>query len=327
MVDVSKPLTSSKVQSYYKTEYSSASNSYYSGGGELQGAWHGRIAQEFGLTGAVTEEAFNRLAEGQDPQTGEQLIAHRDTVKTQAGEELGHRAGWDLTFNAPKSISLTALVGEDERVRQAHQGAVQAALDATEKYVQARMGGLNAPENTGKWIAATFEHDTARPVNGYSAPHLHTHVIAFNMTEAADGQARSLQPHELFRIQSFATAVYQNELEHELRRLGYTIQRGNNHAPDIKGYTPEYLAAESQRTAQIKQGMEERGAVGREAESQVKHQVREEKLKLTPDQLKAENKRSAEAFGNQPQAVVAEAGSTTNAICQQKRCKRTRKRL
>jgi conjugative relaxase-like TrwC/TraI family protein len=307
MLDISKPLTSGKVQSYYRSEYAAASNSYFSQGGTLEGQWHGKLAAEVGLQGAVNQESFDRLAEGKDPFSGEQLIRHRDTIKTENKDEIGHRAGWDLTFNAPKTISLTALVGEDERVRQAHQEAVKVALNETEKYVQARLGGLNPPETTGKWIAATFEHDTARPVNGYSAPHLHTHVIAFNMTEDAKGQARSLDPHELFRVQSMATAVYQNHLEYELRKLGYGIERGLNHAPDIKGYSPEYLAAESLRTAEIKQGMEERGVVGREAESYVKHQNREEKLKLTPDELRQLHRENAERFGNQPAKVVTEA--------------------
>ncbi|MGI9069797.1 MAG: MobF family relaxase [Bryobacteraceae bacterium] len=307
MLDVSKPLTSSKVQSYYRSEYSAASNSYYSGGGELRGEWQGKAATELGLAGEVTAEAFDRLAEGQHPLTGEQLIQHRDTIRAANGEEMGHRAGWDLTFNAPKTVSLTALVGEDERVRAAHQHAVSVALDATEKYTQAHMGGNRAPVTTANWIAAKFEHSNARPVDGYAAPHLHTHAVVFNMTEAADGQARSLEPRELYRVQSFATAVYQNQLEHDLRALGYSLQRGANHAPDIKGYSAEYLAAESARTAQIKAAMEEKGLTGRGAESIVKHQVREEKLNLTPEELRAANKKSAEGFGNQPQAVVAEA--------------------
>ena len=307
MLDISKPLTSGKVQSYYRSEYSSASNSYFSQGGTLRGEWHGQLAETLALTGAVTAEAFDRLAEGQHPHTGEQLIEHRDTIKTQAGEELGHRAGWDLTFNAPKTVSLTALVGEDERVRQAHQTGVRAALDETEKYVQARLGGNTPAENTGKWIAAMFEHDTARPVNGYPAPHLHTHVVVFNMTEDARGQARSLQPYELFKVQSLATAVYQNQLEYELRQMGYRIDRGKNHAPDIKGYSAEYLAAESLRTAEIQRAMEERGAVGREAASILKHQNREQKLALTPDELRSLHKTKAEEFGNQPARVVEEA--------------------
>ncbi|HEX7362244.1 MAG TPA: MobF family relaxase [Bryobacteraceae bacterium] len=309
MLDISKPLTSGKVQSYYRSEYSAASNSYFTHGGTLRGEWHGELAGVLKLSTEVTAEAFDRLSEGQHPQSGEQLVRHRETIKTRAGEEVGHRAGWDLTFNAPKTVSLTALVGEDERVREAHRQAVRTALDATEKYVQARMGGIHPAETTGKWIAATFEHDTARPVDGYPAPHLHTHVVVFNLTEDATGQARSLQPYELFKIQSMSTAVYQNELEYRLRQLGYKIAPGTNHAPDIKGYSAEYLAAESQRSAQIYREMEERGQTGREQRVQLAHQNRDEKLKLTPDELRALHKRSAEEFGNQPAHLVAEAAA------------------
>lgn len=309
MLDISKPLTSGKIQSYYRSEYSAASNSYFTEGGTLRGQWHGQLARELGLAGEVTAEAFDRLSEGQHPQTGEQLIAHRDTIKQANGEELGHRAGWDLTFNAPKTVSLTALVGQDERVRQAHRHAVQTALTEMEKYAQARMGGNNPAETTGKWIAATFEHDTARPVDGYPAPHLHTHAVLFNLAEDSTGQARSLQPYELFKIQSMATAVYQNQLEYDLRQLGYQIERGTNHAPDIQGYSAEYLAAESLRNAEIKQGMEDRGVTGREAESLAAHQTRDEKLKLTPDELRELHQNKAEAFGHQPRQVVAAAAS------------------
>ncbi|MGH9770451.1 MAG: MobF family relaxase [Candidatus Acidiferrales bacterium] len=309
MLDISKPLTSGKVQSYYRSEYSAASNSYFTQGGTLRGEWHGQLSGVLNLSDEVTAEAFDRLSEGQHPATGEQLVRHRETIKTRAGEEVGHRAGWDLTFNAPKTVSLTALVGEDERVREAHRQAVRTALDATEKYVQARMGGINPAETTGKWMAATFEHDTARPVDGYPAPHLHTHVVVFNLTEDATGQARSLQPYELFKIQSMSTAVYQNELEYQLRRLGYEIARGTNHAPDIKGYSAEYLASESQRSAQIYREMEERGQTGREQRVQLAHQNRDEKLKLSPDELRALHKRSAEEFGSQPAHLVAEAAA------------------
>jgi conjugative relaxase-like TrwC/TraI family protein len=306
MLDISKPLTTGKVQSYYRSEYSAASNSYFSQDGTLRGEWHGQLAATLGLAGAVSAEAFDRLAEGQHPETGEQLIQHRDTIKTQSGEELGHRAGWDLTFNAPKTVSLTALVGEDERVREAHRSAVRVALSETEKYVQARLGGNLPPENTGKWIAATFEHDTARPVGGYPAPHLHTHVVVFNMTEDANGQARSLQPYELFKIQSMATAVYQNQLEYELRRTGYQIARGLNHAPEIKGYSAEYLQAESLRNAEIQRELKERGVSGAEAINHIKHQNREAKLTFSPEELKALHKRHAAEFDDQPSRVVAE---------------------
>jgi len=137
-----------------------------------------------------------------------------------------HRAAWDATFSAPKSVSLTALVGRDEAVRQAHRDSVNVALNETERFVQARMGGNRLPETTGKWIATSFEHDSARPVNGYAAPQLHTHVVFFNLTETKNGEARALQPHELYRSQQYATAIYRSELALRLKGQGYEIERG-----------------------------------------------------------------------------------------------------
>ena len=56
----------------------------------------------------------------------------------------------------------------------------------------ARMGGSKDPERTGKLVAARFEHDTVRPVDGVASPELHTHVIAANMTQTEDGKVHSL---------------------------------------------------------------------------------------------------------------------------------------
>src|ERR1019366_5031976 len=127
-----------------------------------------------------------------------------------------HRAGWDATFSAPKSVSLTALVGGDDRVRVAHRESVRVALSELERYTQARIGNIRAPETTGKFAAATFEHDTDRPVDGYAAPQLHTHAVIFNLTARdsgrENGQTRALQPQELFASQSYATNVYRSEL-------------------------------------------------------------------------------------------------------------------
>jgi hypothetical protein len=142
-------------------------------------------------TGAVGSEHFARLSEGQHPHTEEQLVRHQvsRTYEGKFGREVTsaeHRAGWDATFSAPKSVSLTALVGGDERVREAHRESVRMALRELERYTQARIGNVHAPETTGKFIAATFEHDTARPVDGYAAPQLHTHAVIFNMYRAGE---------------------------------------------------------------------------------------------------------------------------------------------
>jgi conjugative relaxase-like TrwC/TraI family protein len=149
----------------------------------------------------VRDEQFQRLAEGQHPVTGASLVRHRTpcTYINERGHSvttMAHRAGWDATFSAPKSVSLTALVGGDQRVRRAHEESVAVALDELERYVQARLGNHPA-EATGQWVAARFEHDSARPVDGYAAPQIHTHVVVFNLTQTETGEIRPVQPREL----------------------------------------------------------------------------------------------------------------------------------
>jgi conjugative relaxase-like TrwC/TraI family protein len=225
----------------------------------------------------------------------------------ETGKELEHRAGYDLTFNAPKTVSLAALPGHDERVRKAHAEAVVAALDAGQEYLQARMGGNKQSQTTGKWAAAMFEHDTARPEQGYPAPHLHTHVVVFNMTRTEDGQVRSVQPAELYRIQSYLTAVYQSELAIKLKRLGYELTQGTNHAPDIKGFTKEYVDAESRRSQRIKLEEQSRGMDGRQAKERIAHATRENKLKWTPEEVHRAHREHQALFGGQADKLHAEA--------------------
>ena len=142
------------------------------------------MADRLGLSGTVSKADFMALANGQNPQTGEQMVKHRIASEQtnpdgSITKTVEHRAGWDATFSAPKSVSLTALVGGDESVRLAHREAVTAALSELEQYTHARIGGNNPGEQTGRFVAAKFEHDTARPVDGYAAPQLHTHAVSF----------------------------------------------------------------------------------------------------------------------------------------------------
>ncbi len=256
----------------------------------------------------MREGHFARLADGRDPLTDELLVRHQtphistnsrgETVRT-----MEHRAGWDLTFSAPKSVSLTALVGDDERVREAHRESVRVALRELEAYTQARLGGNHAPETTGRWIAATFEHDSARPVDGYAAPQLHTHAVVFNLTRCENGDIRPVQPQELYRSQQFATAVYRSELASRLTSLGYEIERGRSGQPEIGGYTREYLEASSPRRQQIEDHLERGGYQGARAAEIAAHQTREAKDDCSRDEMQARHRDLAEAFGNQPSHV------------------------
>ncbi len=312
MLTISKPLSSGQAQSYHRQEFSNSQDNYYTEGEEVRGEWHGKLAARWGLKGEVQEEHFGRLADGQHPHSGVQLVRHRaphEYVNERGGtvRTMEHRAGWDATFSAPKSVSLTALVGGDERVRAAHRESVNVALNELERYVQARIGGNHAPETTGKWAAAKFEHDSSRPVNGYAAPQLHTHVVFFNVTERDNGDTRALQPQELYRSQHYGTAVYRAELALRLKQLGYEIEPGVNGAPEIKGYTPEYLEASSPRSRQIKEHLAQQGLNGPEAAEIAAHRTRDAKLDISHEEMHQRHRQMAEEHGNQPQKVVGEA--------------------
>jgi conjugative relaxase-like TrwC/TraI family protein len=312
MLTISKPLAATQAQTYHAREFTSPDQSYWSRGQSVVGEWQGQLTTSFGLSGSVGAEEFARLSQGPNPATSEQLVQHRQVHQYTTGDgktvtSMEHRAGWDATFSAPKSVSLTALVGGDERVRMAHREAVTAALTELERYTQARIGGNHPAETTGRFIAAKFEHDTARPVDGYAAPQLHTHAVIFNLTARADGSSRALQPRSLFESQQFATAVYQSELMFRLRNLGYEIETGRSGAPEIKGYTQEYLDASSPRSQQIRAHMERNGFEGHESAQIAAHSTRDKKQILSPAEVFAAHRQLAAEFGNQANHVVAEA--------------------
>jgi conjugative relaxase-like TrwC/TraI family protein len=312
MLTISKAISSGQAQTYHKLEYTSDAQSYYKQEDTVKGEWQGKLAASLGLSGEVAPLEFSRLTEGMHPQTEAQMVRHREgTEYTNADgsitKPVEHRAGWDATFSAPKSVSLTALVGGDERVTEAHRAAVTTALNELEKYTHARIGGNNPAEVTGKFVAAKFEHDTARPVNGYAAPQLHTHAIIFNVTQREDGSTRAIQERTFFESQNYATAVYQSVLTHQLCKLGYEIEPGQSGAPEVKGYSQAYLDASSPRSQQIKEQMERAGFQGPGAAQIAAHATRDRKQTLTASEVLAAHKEMAKDFGDQPERVIAAA--------------------
>jgi len=312
MLTISKPLSAGQARAYHVEEFGNARENYYTEGEQITGEWHGQLAAQWGLRGEVREEHFQRLSEGQHPISGKQLVRHQTAreytnERGQKVQTMEHRAGWDATFSAPKSVSLTALVGGDQRVREAHRESVAVALDELERYVQARMGGNLPAETTGKWAAAKFEHDSARPVDGYAAPQLHTHVVFFNLTETENGEAYALQPRELYKTQQYATAVYRTELAARLKGLGYETERGKSGQPEIKGYAQEYIQASSPRRKQIEEHLAEENQRGAGAAQIAAHQTREAKLELSHGEMQQRHREMAEVFGNHPERVVEAA--------------------
>jgi conjugative relaxase-like TrwC/TraI family protein len=312
MLTISKALSAGQAQTYHSREFTSEEQNYWNRDRQAHSEWRGALAEEWDLTGPVGSAHFARLSEGQHPETGEQLVKHQParTYENEYGRQITsaeHRAGWDATFSAPKSVSVTALVGGDDRIRDAHRESVRVALGELERYSQARIGNIRAPETTGKFVAATFEHDTARPVEGYAAPQLHTHAVIFNVTFRENGETRALQERSLFQSQHYVTSVYRSELAQRLQGLGYSIERGKYGQPEIRGYTQEYLDASSPRRDQIQQHLKSLGMEGAGAAQVAAHRTRDQKELLSQGDVLKRHRELAAQYGNQPDRVVAEA--------------------
>ena len=140
---------------------------YYSAGSkeaEQAATWFGRGAESLGLSGQVDDALFTRILDGQTFRLqGESLEPDRLMGRMIDGER-HHRAGLDLTFSAPKSVSVAALVYKDERLIEAHDKAVKAAMEHVQDHlVQTRyhVNGQKIVQTGGDIIAGLFRHDTS----------------------------------------------------------------------------------------------------------------------------------------------------------------------
>lgn len=224
--------------SYFKED-----NYYSKEEANEQSQWFGSGAALLGLSGHVESEPFKNLLDGYSP----------DRRKTLSGKKINaqkHRAGVDLTFSAPKSVSLAALMGGDTRLVQAHRIAVERTLKIVEQqYAQARVWDSLQQRhvNTGNLVVAQFHHTTSREKD----PQLHTHCVVLNCTQLENGQWRALTNEELYNNKMLLGAIYRNELAYEARRLGYEIEPSSNELFELKGYTRVQLEWFSKRRQQI----------------------------------------------------------------------------
>ena len=218
-------------------------------------AWAGKGADELGLKGPVDPVTFRAVLEGRVPDGSGTRLGRRG----KDGEIL-HRPGRDLTFSAPKSVSLAALVGGDDRIVEAHDRAVAATLAWVEKNAgETRMKdpASGKIERVGgqKIVAATFRHDTSRNLD----PQLHTHAVLANMVQGEDGKWRSMANEGLYARQKLIGTLYRSELAASLLRLGYGIEKTHTDGRfEIAGVPREAVEAFSSRRAEIEAAMAER---------------------------------------------------------------------
>ncbi|WP_288039371.1 MobF family relaxase [Acidiphilium sp.] len=245
MVATISALTSAgQAASYYE-----ADEAYYAEGGLAPSEWLGQGAQALNLAGGVDHEQFARLLDGHV--AGQSLGTMREG-------DWEHRPGWDITFSAPKSVSIIAEVAGDRRLIAAHEYAVKIALRLAEQHFTAtriREDGSIRRQGTGNLVIASFRHGTSRALD----PQLHTHNVILNMTRDRAGQWRSLEPRAFYQMQKQLGAIYRQELAAAVRRLGYEIECGKGSTFEIVGISVETMEVFSQRSAAIEARLADRG--------------------------------------------------------------------
>ena len=270
--------------------------------------WAGRGAAELGLAGPVDPDAFKEILEGRVPGDA----GHRLGKKQKDGSVV-HRPGRDVTLSAPKSVSLAALVGGDERIVAAHDKAVGRTLGWIEKNVaETRLSdpdkGRMVRARGQKMVAATFTHDTSRNLD----PQLHSHAVIANMLKGADGKWRTMANEKLYRSKMLIGALYRGELAMELEKLGYGIEK--THADgrfEIAGVPRKAIEAFSTRRAAIVAAMEERGLGGPGANPRLAERAalmtRAHKREVDREALREHWREQAGALGLDARGLVADA--------------------
>jgi conjugative relaxase-like TrwC/TraI family protein len=248
---------------------------YYTGRGEADGLWIGVGAERLGLDGPVSADDLRAVLAGIAPGAGG-LTPNGETLRTHPRRV----PGFDLTFKAPKSVSVLYAVSDDPRVQgqiiEAGEAAVRQAVAWLEREaIQVRRGSgdaayLNdlaardpAAAEAAKVhvlpgrgvVAAVFRHRTSRAGD----PLLHWHTLVANLVEGPDGRWGAFVHPELYRSGRAAGELFQTALRDELTdRLGLQWCPGR-HVPEVAGVPQPLCEMFSKRAAEIDAWLEATG--------------------------------------------------------------------
>ena len=214
------------------------------------GRWIGNAADGLGLHGELDAEAFSRVLHGHHPGDDRPLRRRPSTV-----------CGYDLTFAAPKSLSVLWALGTppaSQEALRAHDDAVAAAME----YVASRAVGVRRGSATDRHVEAArgivgarFTHGTSRSLD----PHLHTHVVVANVAHGLDGRWTSIDGRGLFAHARAAGALYDAHLRDVVAsRLGLTWESRRSGAYELAIVDPAVIGALSSRRAEVLGHLHER---------------------------------------------------------------------
>ena len=247
MLSISKPLSPERAAWYFN------SDNYYL---EEPGEWYGGLSADLNLSGAIQKDDFLSHLQGFDRE-GNKLVASAGAkdVKDEEGniKKHGHRAGIDLTFSAPKSVSILSYA--DPQVEVAFKAALQITLNHIEQefaHTQTKdKAGKVRAEKTKKMLFSTFMHGTSRELD----PQLHCHCVCLNITKDSEGTLKTLHNDPLYKNKMYIGQYFRSQLAQEVQKIGYQIDITDRKKGffEIKGVGNEVIDAFSKRSKQVKE--------------------------------------------------------------------------
>ena len=220
--------------------YFAKDNYYAQADADRSGVWVGKGAERLDLAGTVEPRLFEAILRGELPQGGR--------IGREGSE---HRAGTDLTFSLPKSWSLLALVGKDERIVAAYRAALVETLqwaEANAAFMRVERGGKEQLVQTDNLTVALFQHGT----NRNQEPNLHFHAVVANITQAKDGSWKALRNDRLWQLNTLLNAMTMARFRVAVEKLGYAIGDVGKHGNfEAKGIDREAIMAFSTRRQQV----------------------------------------------------------------------------
>ena len=273
--------------------------------------WWGKGAEALGLSDYVDPERFVELLNGKiDKNTILERIRHDGGVT--------HKPGYDLTFSAPKSVSMLAEIGQDFRIYDAHNKAVNAAL----AYLQSRVSQYRKTVNShtevmkaDNLIVGKFRHDTSRSVEDESRPNsatidcqLHTHCVVINAVKGDDGKWRSLFEKPIFDFKMTGGMIYRSALAMELKALGYQIEKTREDGLfEVAGFTRDDIESFSKRRIKIIEVMKEQGLFGVQAAQEVTLNTRASKVPVDREKLHEHWRERAAEIGLDLEGIIGKS--------------------
>ncbi len=286
---------------YYLDSVAKGVEDYYLGAGEAPGVWLGSACPGLGLSGTVDGRDLTAVLGGRHPATDEGLVSGKAAAA-------GRVPGFDLTFSAPKSVSLLFALGDEAvalATREAHDRAVVQALGFLEaEAARVRRGhdGLVVEPSAGL-VGAGFRHRSSRAGD----PQLHTHVLVANVGRGEDGRWSALDARALFTHGKTASLLYQAALRAELTRsLGVAWGPVTKGIAEVAGFTRGELLVFSQRRAEIETRLAEVGAGSARAAQAAALDTRQAKTRAQRVDTGALARVNARDYGVEPPALVDE---------------------